>query len=150
MAHMGENKPERTPSFNDERRRHRSPYRYEAMGLQLAHVRKKLDLSAIVLCDDLGQVVASDGNAEEVESLAQQTPWLAVTPEWGMNTALDYLNDTFPGVTTKQVALRYVETDGAYIGPLFVCGIGEASTLEGSMDLVASGLYRIIKTTILH
>ena len=150
MAHMGENKTEGIPVFNDERRRNRSPYRNEAMGLQLAYVRKKLGLSAIVLCDDLGQVVASDGNHDEVESLAQQTPWLAVTPEWGMNTALDYLNDTFPGLTTKQVALRYVETDGAYIGPLFVCGVGEAATLEGSMDLVASGIHRIIQTTMLH
>ena len=68
MAHMGENKIEGIPVFNDERRRNRSPYRYEAMGLQLAYVRKKLGLSAIVLCDDLGQVVASDGNLEEVEN----------------------------------------------------------------------------------
>ena len=129
-----------------ERRHRRSHVREEALRLQLEYVKERLALAAIVLCDDLGEVVASVGADEMVESLAVQAPWLAATPEWELHNAITYLWRSFPGLKKNHVALRPVQLEPDDGPPLILAGVGHSAHLEQWVDHAADGVRRILRS----
>ena len=133
-----------------ERRQRRSQDRDEALHLQLDYVRQRLALSAIVLCDDLGEVVASVGQDAHVEHLATQAPWLAATPEWEIKNSITYLWDQFPGLKRGQIALRPVQIACENGPPMILAGVGESRHLGEWVDHAVVGVQRIISTTTLN
>lgn len=131
-----------------DRRQRRSVNPMEALDLQLRYVKERLGLSALVLCDDLGEVLACSGEESSVEELALQTPWLFATPEWEFQSALAFLWQSFPNLKRHNISLTALDVPGAEEGTLFLAGVGESSYLDAWVEHAAAGVKRIISTMI--
>ena len=129
-----------------DRRQRRSQQQSEALRLQLEYVKQRLSLSAIVLCDDLGVLVASGGQDQLVESLANQAPWLVATPEWEIHNAITYLWEEFPGLKKGHIALRPIQIECADGSTMILAGVGNSRHLDEWVDHAAVGVRRIIRT----
>ncbi|MCA9564085.1 MAG: hypothetical protein KC561_11385 [Myxococcales bacterium] len=131
-----------------ERRRQRSHQCDEALSLQLEYVRQRIGMTALVLTDDLGQVVASAGIQRQIQGLANQAPWLVATPEWDLGSALTFLWKEFPGIQSKHVALRPLDVSFGDADHLILSGVGDSRFMDDWMDHAVEGVTRIISTTL--
>ncbi len=131
-----------------DRRQRRSEVRSEALRLQLEYVMERLGLSAMVLCDDIGEVVASCGEEESVQELAIQAPWLFVTPQWELQSALAFLWQSFPGLKEHNIALLPLEVEDDDGSTLYIAGVGDSSYLDAWIEHAAEGVKRIFSNTI--
>lgn len=131
-----------------DRRQRRSADPSEALALQLEYVKQRLGLSALVLCDDLGEIVACSGETDSVEELALQTPWLFATPEWEFQSALAFLWQSFPNLRRHNIALTSVQVPGNQTGPLFLAGVGDSSYLDAWVEHAAEGVKRIFSNLL--
>ncbi len=130
-----------------ERRQHRSYQLFEALRLQMHHTQQRLSLDALVLCDDLGEILASAGRSELVSEVAVQSPWLAASSALDLNEALSYLWKIYPGLKSDRVCVQQLELDGVE-DPLILCGIGHSKKLDAGISQVVSGVERILRSAV--
>ena len=133
------------PRVTSERRRRRSGDLERALRLQLESVRGRLGLDALVLCDDLGEILALAGDAAIVDRAAEQAPWLAATPIRNLEDALAYFWDVLPGLCSAEVAVETIPGLGGMV-PLILVGIGPSRYLEEWVEYAARGVSRILAT----
>lgn len=138
-------RPVRPRTITSERRRRRSSELGDALQHQLEYVRARLGLEALVLCDDLGEILALAGEPAIVKRAAEQAPWLAATPTWDLEEALAYFWDVRPGLCSAEVAVRRIRLPGG-VPPLLLVGIGPSTLLEPWVEHAARGVARIFAT----
>lgn len=143
-------KEDRPQDTDIDRRQRRSEDRDEALALQLEFIKNRLGLAALVLCDDLGDVVASTGAVDPVQELAIQTPWLMAMPEWELQSGLAFLWHSFPDLKRHNIALRPVSVPQDVDDTLFLAGVGDSSYLDAWMDHAVEGVKRIFRTTVVN
>jgi hypothetical protein len=134
--------PSLAPPQAGERRQSRSPHLIQALHHQMQYVQTRLGLEAIVLADELGQVLAWAGERDLCSRLGLEAPWLAATPESRRRESLAMLWDIYPGLDARRVHVRVVLTE-PFAEPLALCAIGDSVYLAGWMDHVARGVRRI-------
>ena len=137
----------RQPGKRRERRECRSHFVLEALSYQLQYVKNRLQLDALVLVDDLGEVITGAGHSVRLQRLASQAPWLVATRRTEMINSLSYLWESFPGIGPDQISLRKIGIKWEH-GPLIVAGVGHARHLDDWVGHAAEGVYRIIQTAV--
>jgi len=132
---------------SSERRQRRSDQLFEALRLQIRHTQQRLSLDALVLTDDMGEIVASAGQDELVHEVAVQSPWLAATSAWDLDGALSYLWKVYPGLRSNRFCLKRVELEG-FDEPLILCGVGHTRELDMGVAHTATGVERILLSKV--
>jgi hypothetical protein len=129
-----------TPSTAGERRRRRSDDPITALHYQLAHHRSEAGLSAVVLVDDAGCLIAGAGAWPLCEELAAFAPLLASPSAVGSAVVSARLAAIEP-----EVFVRTISIDGC---EAVLCGKGGGKGGDGARpDLIArtaSGCRRIL------
>ena len=124
------------------RRQQRSHLPHVAMSLQLRHVADRLNLDAIVLADDLGLPLASSGDLQLTELLAEASMWTSsdstgvdwYTSAWLEAMALDEHNVT--------IASRLIPHQNSFwrvtaVGPISVTCDGLEHAVKGIKRIAA-------------
>jgi len=128
--------------LSTERRQQRSHLPHVAMSLQLSHVAARLNLDAIVLADDLGLPLASTGDPELTELLAEASMWTSsdstgvdwYTSAWLEAMALDQHNVT---ITSRLIPHQESYWRVTAVGPFAVTSDGLEHAVKGIKRIAA-------------
>ena len=116
----------------EERRTRRSTHRELALGYQLAHVRDRGRLEALVLADDDGLAVSTAGDPAVCRELA------AVAPLWAKSILGIPLPPLLRGA---EIAVRIVEVHGQ---PLYLASVGGGIARDALLSHSLGGVKRIL------
>ena len=116
----------------EERRARRSTHRDLALGYQLAHVRDRGRLEALVLADDDGLALATAGGPGVCRELA------AIAPLWAKSILGIPLPPLLRGA---EVAVRLVHVHGQ---PLYLASVGGGVARDALLSHSLSGVKRIL------
>lgn len=116
----------------EERRVRRSHHRELALGFQLAHVRDKARLEALVLADDDGLAVSSAGDPAVCREVAAIAPLLAKS----------ILGVPMPPMLRgAEVAVRLVQV---HRQPLYLAAVGGGVARDALLSHSMNGVKRIL------
>lgn len=116
----------------EERRARRSTHRDLALGYQLAHVRDRGRLEALVLADDDGLALATAGDPGVCRELA------AIAPLWAKSILGIPLPPLLRGA---EVAVRLVHVHNQ---PLYLASVGGGVARDALLSHSLSGVRRIL------
>ncbi|MFK7990035.1 MAG: hypothetical protein AB8I08_28710 [Sandaracinaceae bacterium] len=116
----------------EERRRQRSSHRDLALGFQLAHVRDRGRLEALVLADDDGLALSTAGDPAVCRELA------AIAPLMGKSILGIPMPPMLRGA---EVAVRIVHVHGI---PLFLASVGGGVARDALLSHSMAGVRRIL------
>ncbi len=116
----------------EERRRHRSTHRDLALGFQLAHVRDRGRLEALVLADDDGLSLSTAGDPGVCRELA------AIAPLWAKSILGIPLPPLLRGA---EIAVRMVSVHGQ---PLYLASVGGGVARDALLSHSLTGVRRIL------
>jgi len=119
-----------------ERRRRRSDDPITALHYQLSHARAEANLSALVLVDDGGCLVAGAGAWPVCEELAAYAPLLA-----NPNLVASATVGSRIAALSSEVLVRSISLDGA---EALICGAGGGEGRAASIARAAAGCRRIL------
>jgi hypothetical protein len=121
---------------DNERRRRRSDDPITALHYQLSAVRADMGLSAVVLVDDRGCLVAGAGAWPVCEELAAYAPLLS-DPQLPRSTSVSSRLAELGG----EAHVETLVIDGA---PALLCGHGGSSAARQRLERAAAGCQRIL------
>lgn len=116
----------------EDRRTRRSPESHVALRYQLEHTRESAGLSALVLADDDGLVVASSGDRALCAELAAIAPLHSRSP-LGMPMP--------PLLRGAEVAVRPLQMNGQH---LYMCSVGGGMARDALLSHSMRGVQRIL------
>jgi len=116
----------------EERRQRRSSHRDLALGFQLAHVRDRGRLEALVLADDDGLALSTAGDPAVCRELAAMAPLMAKSI---LGIPLP------PMLRGAEVAVRMVHVHGI---PLFLASVGGGVARDALLSHSLAGVRRIL------
>lgn len=118
-----------------ERRRHRSSTRQEALTLSLCAAARKAGVGGVVLADDTGQLIAGSFKGPGAALLAAAGLMLSVTGR---------IPEVFgPRLRTRMVAKRLRSRDGV----LCLCATGGPQEADEALRFASASVGRILRTT---
>jgi hypothetical protein len=117
-----------------ERRRHRSDSRREALTLSLCAAARKAGIAGVVLCDKKGALIAGSFKGPAAQLLAAAGAALTATGE---------VPDVYgPRLRTRMVAKRLRNRQGV----LCLCAAGAPDDCDMALRVASAGVGRILRT----
>lgn len=126
-----------------ERRRRRSDNTAEALAFQLQHVAEVLELNAIVLTDDLGQVLARAGDAFLCNILADSVMWSDEDDAPLDEMTVEWLAQHAPDLDPSFVVRERLDIPGASDSAR-VLAIGRSWGRGAGVEHACEGVVRIL------